>query len=85
MKRKDIGISNLFHDGSTAIVNALISPRMYIPHPEPGMLSTDGCCRTFDQGVNGYVRAEGAGALYLKTLDQAQARADGDRVAEIIQ
>ncbi|NGM19909.1 SDR family NAD(P)-dependent oxidoreductase [Roseomonas stagni] len=46
------------------------------------MLSPDGRCRAFDDGANGFVRAEGCGVLVLKRLDDALA--DGDRVLAVI-
>ena len=36
-----------------------------------GALSSDGVCRSFGKGANGYVPGEGVGALFLKPLDQA--------------
>jgi len=49
---------------------------------EAGMLSPEGRLRTFDDRANGYVRGEGAIAILLKPL--AQAQQDGDRVLAII-
>jgi acyl transferase domain-containing protein/nucleoside-diphosphate-sugar epimerase/SAM-dependent methyltransferase/acyl carrier protein len=46
------------------------------------MLSPEGRCRAFDEGANGFVRAEGCGVLVLKRL--AEALADGDRVLAVI-
>ena len=36
----------------------------------------DGVCRSFGKGANGYVAGEGIGALFLKSLDQAEQDAD---------
>lgn len=47
-----------------------------------GSLSSDGVCRSFGKGANGYVSGEGVGALFLKPL--AQAVADGDHVYGVI-
>ncbi len=63
-------------------VNALLAPTMYLSHSKSGMLSKDGECKTFDAGANGYVRAEGVGTLFIKTLDRA--REDGDYIHAVI-
>lgn len=47
-----------------------------------GALSTDGVCRTFGKGANGYVAGEGVGAVYIKPLDKAVK--DGDHVYGVI-
>ena len=46
------------------------------------MLSTDGKCRSFGAGGDGYVPGEGVGAVLLKPL--AEAIADGDRIYGVI-
>ncbi|MEQ9366797.1 MAG: type I polyketide synthase, partial [Leptospirales bacterium] len=63
-------------------VNALTDPDLYISFSKAGMLSPDGRCKTFDRDANGYVRGEGAGAVYLKPLERALA--DGDHVYGVI-
>lgn len=45
-------------------------------------LSPTGQCKPFDKDADGYCRAEGAGLVVLKTLQQAQA--DGDRIMAVI-
>ncbi|MFF7457087.1 SDR family NAD(P)-dependent oxidoreductase [Kitasatospora sp. NPDC008115] len=47
-----------------------------------GGLSPDGRCKAFGAGANGFVRGEGVGALYVKTV--ARALADGDRIHGVI-
>ena len=47
-----------------------------------GAFSSDGLCRSFGKGANGYVSGEGVGALLLKSLDRAVA--DGDNIHGVI-
>ena len=58
------------------------SPRLYIAGTRAGMLSPTGRCRSFDDGADGFVPAEGAGALVLKRLSDALA--DGDHIHGVI-
>ena len=58
------------------------SPRLYQAGSNAGMLSPAGRCKTFDDSADGFVPAEGAAALVLKKLSQAQA--DGDRIYGVI-
>jgi acyl transferase domain-containing protein/NAD(P)-dependent dehydrogenase (short-subunit alcohol dehydrogenase family)/acyl carrier protein len=58
--------------------NALFMPEATIGFSKASMLARDGRCKAFDARADGYVRAEGAVALFLKPLDRAQA--DGDRI-----
>jgi acyl transferase domain-containing protein/NADPH:quinone reductase-like Zn-dependent oxidoreductase/acyl carrier protein len=59
-------------------VNVLGSPYPFIGFSRASMLSPTGLCRAFDASGDGYVRAEGAVTLVLKSV--ARARADGDHV-----
>lgn len=52
-------------------VNVLIRPEPFIGFSRLAMLSPDGRCKAFDAGANGFVRAEGAGMVVLKTLSRA--------------
>jgi len=72
-------------DCSMAIVggvNALLSQDTFFAFSRMAMLSPDGRCKAFAVGANGFVRAEGAGAVLLKPLSAAQA--DGDRIYAVI-
>ena len=55
-------------------VNCLISPDGTINLSKLRMLSPTGRCRTFDDGADGFVRAEGCGILVLRRLSEAVAR-----------
>lgn len=63
-------------------VNVMSHPAKYVQLSQDGFLSSDGRCRSFGAGGDGYVPGEGAGAVLLKPLRAA--RADGDRVHAVI-
>jgi acyl transferase domain-containing protein/NADPH:quinone reductase-like Zn-dependent oxidoreductase/thioesterase domain-containing protein/NADP-dependent 3-hydroxy acid dehydrogenase YdfG/acyl carrier protein len=63
-------------------VNIIISPEAFVSFSAASMLSPDGRCKAFDASANGFVRAEGAGAVFLKR--RADALADGDIVDALI-
>lgn len=63
-------------------VNALHHPRIMVMFSHGQMLAPDGQCKTFDEGADGYVRAEGCGILVLKRLGDAQR--DGDRILALV-
>ena len=63
-------------------VNLALHPHKYNLVSDMHMLSTDGRCRSFGEGGDGYVPGEGVGAVLLKPLSRA--RADGDHVYAII-
>ena len=72
-------------DCSVAIaggVNLSVHPSKYWTLSKAGMLSSDGRCRSFGEGGDGYVPGEGIGALLLKPLTKALA--DGDHVYGVI-
>jgi len=52
--------------------NSLLSPESSIGFSQARMLSPRGRCRTFDSSADGYVRAEGAGAVLLMPLSRAR-------------
>jgi acyl transferase domain-containing protein/thioesterase domain-containing protein/acyl carrier protein len=63
-------------------VNALLSADTFIAFSRMSMLSRQGRCKAFDAGADGFVRAEGVGAVLLKPLSAAQR--DGDRIYAVI-
>ena len=72
-------------DCTSAIVasaNLIQTPEQHIAGVKTGVLSTDATCHSFDAAANGYGRAEGVGALYLKPLSAAIR--DGDRIRSVI-
>ncbi|WP_342374836.1 amino acid adenylation domain-containing protein [Myxococcus stipitatus] len=63
-------------------VNLSLHPNKYLSLSQGQFASTDGRCRSFGEGGDGYVPGEGVGAVLLKPL--ARAVADGDRVLGVI-
>ncbi|MER5213938.1 SDR family NAD(P)-dependent oxidoreductase [Streptomyces sp. NPDC002838] len=63
-------------------VNVNIHPIKYATLTDMRLLASDGRCRAFGAGGDGFVPGEGAGALILKRLSDALA--DGDRVHAVI-
>ncbi len=63
-------------------VNALLAPNLNACLSSMGLLSADGRCKAFDASGDGYVRAEGCGALVLKMADRA--RRDGDQILAVL-
>ena len=75
------------HTGSSDMaivggVQVMLTPVGHISLSSAGMLSVDGRCKTFDKDANGYVRGEGAGAIFIKPL--AKAEADGNPIYAVI-
>jgi thioester reductase-like protein len=63
-------------------VNALLDPGVFIAFSQLGMLSPQNRCKAFDESGNGFVRAEGAVAIYLKAIKKAVR--DRDRVYAVV-
>ncbi|KAF4991488.1 hypothetical protein FGRMN_7799 [Fusarium graminum] len=63
-------------------VNLVLTVDQHMNTAKLGVLSPTSTCHTFDASADGYGRAEGAGALYLKRL--ADAIRDGDPVRGVI-
>ncbi len=52
-------------------VNLLLSPFSYVGFSRASMLSPTGLCRPFDSSADGYVRAEGAIVVVLRSMSSA--------------
>ena len=63
-------------------VNLLLAPHSFVGFSRATMLSRRGRCQAFDAKADGYVRAEGGGAVLLKPLEAAVA--DGDPIRGVI-
>jgi amino acid adenylation domain-containing protein/thioester reductase-like protein len=73
------GESNLALAGG---VNLLLNPELTIAFSNGNMMASDGHCKTFDAGADGYVRGEGCGVVVLKRL--ADAERDGDQIWAVL-
>ena len=65
----------LNHEIDMALIGGVtlyLVPESYIGMCSAGMLSPEGQCKTFDNGANGFVPGEGAGAIVLKRLTEAE-------------
>ena len=63
-------------------VNLILTVDQHMNTAKLGILSPTSTCHTFDESADGYGRAEGAGALYVKRL--ADAIQDGDPIRGVI-
>lgn len=63
-------------------VSVLTSPNTFSGLSKAGMLSTTDGCRTYHDDADGYARAEGAGVVVLKRLEDAVS--DNDNVLAVI-
>lgn len=66
----------------TGGVSLYLTPESYISMCSGGMLSKDGQCKTFDNTADGFVPGEGAGAVVLKRLSDAER--DNDHIYGLI-
>lgn len=57
-------------------VNLSVHPHKYLALSQGNFVSSDGYCRSFGEGGDGYVPGEGVGAILLKNLDKALAQGD---------
>ncbi|KAH6638603.1 polyketide synthase [Truncatella angustata] len=62
--------------------NLILSPELHIAAAKSGVLSPTGTCHTFDVSADGYGRAEGINAIYIKSLSAALR--DGNPIRAII-
>lgn len=62
--------------------NLILSPELHVAAAKSGVLSPTGTCHTFDASADGYGRAEGVNAVYLKPLSAA--RRDRDKIWAVI-
>ncbi|KAL3478405.1 hypothetical protein BJX99DRAFT_269261 [Aspergillus californicus] len=66
----------------TGGVNILTNPDNHAGLDRGHFLSTNGNCNTFDDGADGYCRADGVGTIILKRLEDAEA--DNDPILGVI-
>lgn len=70
-------------DGAlVAGANLIISPEQHLETMKGGVLSPTSTCHTFDESADGYGRAEGINAVYLKRLSAAER--DGQKIWGVI-
>ena len=63
-------------------VNLMLRPEGFVGFSKAAMLAPDGRCKSFDARANGYVRAEGAGAVVARPL--AHALRNGDSIYAVV-
>lgn len=63
-------------------VNLILAPGMTAALAEQGVLSPEGCCKTFSADADGYGRGEAVNAVFIKPL--ADALRDGSPVRAVI-
>lgn len=62
--------------------NLVTAPEQHLGTMKGGVLSATSTCHTFDSSADGYGRAEGISALYLKRLSTALK--DGDPIRAVV-
>lgn len=62
--------------------NLFLNPEIALAMARFGIIAEDGQTRTFDRDANGYGRAEGINAVYVKRLGDATR--DGDSIRGVI-
>ncbi|KAH7383971.1 polyketide synthase [Pyrenochaeta sp. MPI-SDFR-AT-0127] len=65
-----------------ATANMVLSPELHVMAAKSGVLSPTGTCHTFDIAADGYGRAEGVNAIYIKRLSVALR--DGNTIRGVI-
>lgn len=65
-----------------AASNLILTPEPFVAATKTGVLSSSSICQTFDTDADGYGRAEGVNAVYLKTLSAALR--DGDDISAVV-
>ena len=73
------------HECDAAVVagvNLIQSPEQHIGTMKAGVLSKTSTCHTFSDQADGYGRADGVGAIYVKRLGDAIA--NGDPIRAIV-
>ncbi|KAI1465640.1 polyketide synthase-like protein [Daldinia caldariorum] len=65
-----------------AAANLIMSPEQHLGTMKGGILSPTSTCHTFDVAADGYGRAEGINAIYLKPLSSALR--DGDKIWAVV-
>jgi polyketide synthase PksN len=63
-------------------VNVTVHPSKYLTLSQGKFAASDGKCRSFGQGGDGYVPGEGVGAILLKPLEKALR--DGDQIYAVV-
>ncbi|KAI1444204.1 putative polyketide synthase [Annulohypoxylon stygium] len=63
-------------------VNLVQTPELHVAISQAGVISPSSTCHTFDTSADGYGRADGVNAIFIKRLDDALR--DGDPIRSVI-